>query len=383
MGSRRAGRPGLLLTLALALSVMALPGADAAATAGDRAPADESTGGAGDVEDGLAWRTVLERAAVAARQVSYAGEVIWVTRTGDTQHVVTADVRNDPVEMVVGDPADVTLRLGADGGWLTASSQGWFLPLPPVEPARDDLERMITKYEIAVAGTDWIADRPCTIVEVHRRGDGLLRERLWVDDDTGLLMRRETYEGGEQPVRMVAYLSLDLHTRRAPSPAARAGRVGLDRGLLAEREQGITAIDEQGLSALREAGWVVPDALPGGFAPLGAYAVASAESQPLQLVYGDGLYVVSVFQQTGHPDWSTLPPGAERVESLAGKAYEWPGAVPSRIVWEAEGRTWSLVGDPPPQELLALAAALPQASDPGLWQRLRRGLGRLWSMVSP
>jgi negative regulator of sigma E activity len=329
------------------------------------------------------WRDVLERAAAAARELSYEGEAIWVTRAGEAQHVVTVDVRNNPSGMVVGEAADVTLRLGPDGDGLLASAEGWYVPLPPVESARDDLTRITDKYDVVVAGSDRIVDRPCTVVEIHSRRDGELRERLWLDDDSGLLLRRETFEGSPEPVRLVAYLSLDLRVRRPDSSAARSERITAHGGTLSEREQGVAPVDERGLAALREAGWVVPGALPGGFEPVGAFAVSSAESQPLQLLYGDGLYVVSVFQQAGHPDWSTLPPGAEEVEGLGWKAYEWPGAVPRRIVWEAQGRTWSVVGDAPPQEMLTLLHALPQPFEPGLWQRLRRGLGRLWSMVSP
>jgi hypothetical protein len=328
------------------------------------------------------WREVLDRAVVSARQLSYAGEAIWVTRTEAGPHVVTVEVSNDPDGMVVRDPDDITVQLGSDGGGSMASAQGWFVPLPSIEGGRDDLERITAKYDVAVAGSDRIVDRPCTVVEIHHRRDGELRERLWIDDDSGLLLRRETFEGDVEPVRLMAYLSLDMRGRRGGSQAVSAERRATEAGL-SEREQGVLAVDDRGLSALREAGWVVPDVLPSGFEPLGAFAVSSAEGDPLQLLYGDGLYVVSVFQQLGLPDWSTLPPGAEEVEGLDWKAYEWPGAVPRRIVWQAQGRTWSLVGDAPPQEMLALAAALPLPSEPGLWQRLRRGVGKLWSLVSP
>ena len=92
---------------------------------------------------------------------------------------------------------------------------------------------------------------------------------------------------------------------------------------------------------------------------------------------------MSLFEQRGALDPETLPEGAQRSSAFGFDAYTWPGAVPQRIVWEAGGSTWSLVGDAPPDELAAMTAVLPQPVTEGVFDRIARGLGRLWSWMSP
>jgi sigma-E factor negative regulatory protein RseB len=335
------------------------------------------------------WREVLERAAQAARSTAYTGEALVVTTEGDDRsHVARIQVASSGAGLTMGGDGEARLRLGVGGGTLD-DGLGGEVALPPIEVgSRDDLRRLGAKYHVAVAEGDRVMDRPCSLLEITRRADGALRERLWIDDDTGLLVRRETFDGGAEPVRLAAYLSLSLDPERTGARAGRSTHVRLSgpaEPAPAEPpgRKVADAVDERERTALRSAGWIVPDALPEGYVPVGAWAVDAGDSQPLQLVYGDGLYVVSVFQEHGTPDWGSLPAGASRVEGLDFPAWEWPGAVPSRLLWEAEGQTFSLVGDAPPGELLMLAAALPRPQGPGLLTRLRRGLGRLWSAVTP
>jgi sigma-E factor negative regulatory protein RseB len=329
------------------------------------------------------WREVLKRAAEMARTEAYAGELLWVIYAGDRPYVTRAAVRNTPRGgLVVDAEGGPTVELDAPGGRVSDVQEGWALTLPDVGAAPDGADLLEAKYDVSLAADDRLLDRRCRTLEIRRNDDGTLRERLWVDNRSGLLLRRETYDGDGEVVRLVAYLSLDL---RAVHPGGRhASRT--ESSALPERSHAVTRVDDRGLAALREAGWTVPEALPGGFQPVGVFAVAAEESQPLQLVYHDGLYAVSLFQQTGTPDWSSLPAGAEELDGfggLDGPVYAWPGAIPQRYVWTTGGRTWSLVSDAPADELEAIVAGLPQPEAPGFWERVGRGLGRLWSAVSP
>ncbi|HVM13908.1 MAG TPA: sigma-E factor regulatory protein RseB domain-containing protein [Egibacteraceae bacterium] len=329
------------------------------------------------------WRDVLLRASEAAQRRRYTGEALSIAWSDGEPHVVLSDVHRDRDNLTVSFPDRFSVRLGAEDGDIVHEEEGWLAPLPAVN--HDDAEKAVAaleeKYEVAVTGEDRLLDRPSTRLEVRQRADGSLRERLWVDEDTGLLLRRESFEGAGRRLRLIAYLSLDLR----PGAAVRAGgRAARDGGTerLDRRSQAISPVDPDALSALRQAGWTVPATLPGSYEPVGMYAVDGSHSQPLQVVYGDGLYTVSIFQQRGRPDWDSLPEGAEPAKRLGWHAYEWPGAVPQRLVWEASGTTFSLVGDAPPEEFFAIAESLPNPQGGSLADRLRRGLSRLWDWVS-
>lgn len=353
--------------LGVAVAVLAAPGLVTAAHAG--APVDGTE--------------LLERTAEVGRATPHHGQILWVTWTDGESHVEMVDVEQHGSDWTMRTPGETTVELSPGGGGLVDHRQGWFVPLPrPQGHVARPARHLEEKYSVQVRGTERLLDRPTTRLEVRRRADGLLRERLWVDDETGLLLRRETYAGDEL-LRMAVYVSLDLSR---PLEGAVAPAIS-EPVPLQPIDRGVQPVRPRGLDALREAGWVVPESLPGGYVADGGFALSSTASQPLQLVYDDGLYTVSLFTQPGAPDPGSLPDGAVPVEwdTLPDgfAAYEWPGAVPQRLVWAAEGKTYSLIGDAPPDEFRAIAAALPHERPMGAMDRMRSGFSRLWSWVSP
>ena len=331
------------------------------------------------------WRGVLDRAAQAAEKRAYIGESLWVTYEDGEASVSTFMIESTgDGEISVADETRYAVRLGDDGGSLADHERGWFFPLPAADLAKahKGLNRLEAKYSVEIVGREQLLDRPCQRLEITRRSDGRLVERLWVDDTSGLLLRRETYAGADQLLRMVSYLKLDLDPSATRTEtdvrATRGQRPGQVR-----REQEVVEVDEAGRSALRAAGWVVPEELPGGYPTDGSFAVSAEETQPLQTVYSDGLYTVSLFEQRGSLDPSTLPEGATISDVYGFPTYTWKGAVPQRVVWEAGGSTWSLVGDAPPDDFAAMVRSLPAPEHDGFGDRMRRGLGRLWAWVSP
>ena len=343
-------------------------------------------GSAGPVAAERGWRSLLDRATQAAEERAYVGESLWVSyEDGDSAVSSFLVMSSGRGEISVADRSRYSVRLGSDGGALADHERGWFVPLPAADLAKAHkvLDRVAAKYDVAIVGTQRLLDRPCTLLEMTRRSDQRLVERLWIDDRTGLLLRRETFAGRDQLLRMVSYLKLDLN----PSALSRTGDDARpSRGQRTDEKrqsQDVIEVDEADREALRVGGWTVPAQMPGGYVTEGSFALSAIDSQPLQTVYSDGLYTVSLFEQRGVLDPATLPEGAEVTTDLGFEAYTWPGAVPWRVVWEADGSTWSLVGDAPPDELQAIAAELPRPVREGFFGRIGRGLGRLWSWVSP
>ena len=340
---------------------------------------------AGAAED-RQWRSLLDRAAQAAEKTAYVGESLWVTYEDGQPSISSFLVHSSGNgDISVTDDSRFAVRLGNEGSSLADHERNWFFPLPAADLARahKGLNRLDAKYDVDIVGTERLLDRSCVRLEIVRSSDRRLVERLWIDEESDLLLRRETYAGEDTLLRMVAYQRLDLNPadRLRSSDTAHATRGQRPRQL--RQEQDVSEVDDIGLAALRDAGWVIPEALPGAYASEGSFAVSAADSQPLQSVYSDGLYTVSLFEQRGSLDPATLPEGAVISSDFGFPAYTWPGAVPQRIVWEADGTTWSLVGDAPPDELQAMALELPKPVPDGFFTRIGRGFGRLWSWVSP
>lgn len=322
----------------------------------------------------LAGMSALERAGADLR-----GELLWFGRIDDDATMRVFDVHRTDGTLVLRNPAGYTLGMGRQGG-LADHDEGWFvpLPMPGVSSANKaaDLDALEHKYRVRLLGDSTVAGRPCARLELRRRADQVVRELLCIDHELGLVSRRESFAPDGRIERLVAYLRLEAG---APSTAPAPDKLPLQR-----RDMGSVPVRSDGVAALRRAGWHVPAELPAGYRLAGTYAMTPEGSQPaLQAVYRDGLYTVSVYQQRGRPDWTALPQGARRADDLPWPAYQWPGAMPRRLVWEAGGVAYSLLGDPPEEEFLTIAAALPHDAPPGITTRLRRGLRRLWSWVSP
>jgi negative regulator of sigma E activity len=319
------------------------------------------------------WRAVVAFAAEAARERQYRGEVVWATWEGDRPSVTLVQVAhaNGRVALQVGAGSGSATQ---DGQAETAGGMPTGVPDAHMGVARvPDAGRLAEKYDVSGPTTSRMLERRCALIEIRDRASQQLRERLWVDAGTGILLRREAYEGGEL-LRLAAFIALE----EAPSRP-----VGRSPAALGEEvPEPPPPVDAGGVEALRAAGWTIPDQLPGGYRLEAVYAHAGGAGPPLQTVYGDGLYTVSLFEQRGTPDWETLPNGARPVDRFASRAYEWPGSVPRRVVWSGQEATFTLVGDPPPAEFRAIVDALPQAPDRTWFGRVLDTVGRWWGRVT-
>ena len=291
--------------------------------------------------DAVAGRTpvqILTDAVARGHQQAWTGETVVMERRGEEQVVTrTAHRRAD------GAVGDVV-------GWTGV-------------PAVTD------KYTVTFGGVEYIVDRRTVRLDVHLRGDGTLRERMWIDGSTGLFLRRETYaDDPEEPERLITYLSLDLQQPLAVAQQAR---------------QVLPVTSDAQLAALRAAGWVLPEQLPGGYRLVGVLVLPDTPGAPVQAIYSDGLYAVSLFSQPGVPDFDTLPDGAVSVEEVPTEAFEWPGTSPARMVWAGDGHVLSLVGDAPRHELVAMVEDLPAGDPQSLADRLVRGLRRIAGALAP
>lgn len=341
---------GVLAAAILVPFVAAVP-----ADAGDDEPSMPAPLGSGDPRQ-------LLTATVAALEQPHVGRVSVITFSSAGPRVADLDVRVDamggmelrrPTRWLVGGPGE---------GWLRTST-GAVSATPVATGARMDVDAVLDHWDATVGPPRGLDTGPATPVHLVRRSGAAVEEVLYVDHVTALPVRRETRGADGQVLRVVAYTSLtrvDVGGPAEVQPADLAGSPG--------RAQ---------LAAIVDAGYDVPRTLAAGF---DLVELELGEGMAVAR-YGDGLSVLSVYQQHGRLDPSQLH-GAS-VLTVAGRdVWTWPGSEPLRLVWTGEDRTWTAISDAPLPVVSDALASLPgEHVGHDTPSRIVRGLARAWDWL--
>ena len=355
-----------------AVSAMVALGVAAAHTAAQEAVSDDAaaleTVGGAPAGDGDAAR-LLARAVEAGDELSYDGEVAVVSLADDGPRLATLTVARGEGGVRVGRGDDEEFGRADGEGFLRSSSR--LLRVGGIERVPAHVGRLEDKYSPRLEGTRELDTGTATVVALVDSDLEVVRERLYADDDTGLVVRRETFDADGEPVRLVAFTELRPGATQVDMPAS--GHRSVEQHEVEPRE----------IVRLREAGFVVPERLGRGFELLATLDVPAASVPTAHLVYGDGLYTVSVFQQLGRLDRRAVAAATELTTDDGASVWRWPGSEPRRLVWTGEGITFTALGDAPTDEVLAAIAELPSEPAPGLFGRLVRGLERIGRGLMP
>jgi hypothetical protein len=240
-------------------------------------------------------------------------------------------------------------------GRLVLQAGGWSLVAPGDPSTVGQAPPLADKFDMtAMVGPD-VAGRPTLLVDV-RTLQGDTDERLYLDVDTGLVLRREQIDNG-QAVRIVEFTSIHI------GPVAQEATLPIHRDDLPQRLQPSALIAPFRAASRLAAGYV----LVGVQRRMGI----------VQALYSDGLHSLSVFEQAGALDVGRLPRSGEVVTVARGSGvrYGWPGG--QVITWQSGQATYTVVGDGPAGEVLAAATSVPPARRLSLVQRVRYTARRL------
>jgi hypothetical protein len=238
-----------------------------------------------------------------------------------------------------GKPNDITVDITDDNGSIEVNSGqarvfdrgtrtyfksrlGWSSAL--IEPEPEHLPAPDHRWTLSVRRGPPIVGRPTQLVEATR-GDGTAAQKLYLDADTNLLLRREVLDEAGRVQRSLEFLDLTVETGpplHAPTGVSTHRAVPLDRV---------------------PSGYEAPSQ-PSGYVLVGL----SRHPNGVELLYSDGIFTVSVLEQRGEIDWGALPKGGvgDEVGGHRAQRYQEPGA--DVLVWERDGTVFTSVSDAPP-----------------------------------
>ncbi len=292
---------------------------------------------------------LLQGAARAGTSMTYAGTQETVAWRGAEAGSRRAQVSHDPTrgslvdaEQPVADTAALDPRL---------------------------LVLLAANYTLSVTGPGRCAGRAASTVTATR-ADGSVAGRFWIDQASGLLLRREVLDGQGGRLRDSAFVSVAVGRSGSSTPTAAPALPSSST-----------------LTELRARGWQVPPTLAGGFRLFDTSLTTPRPGRDvLHLAYSDGLSSASLFTQRGR--LGSDPVAGFEPETVAGRRVWVHQAAPERVVWAGQDRVWTLVSDAPEPAVRAAVAALPgrdapDVDDGGLLARFARGLTRLLGMLNP
>jgi negative regulator of sigma E activity len=232
-------------------------------------------------------------------------------------------------------------------GWLTVWSQQ---AAPEVPPASE-------KWVLSVRDGPTVAGRPTRQVDATDRHDDRVRERLYLDESTNLLLRREQLDTRGRTVRAVGFTSIG-------EPAG-----ALIGAIPAEAPRAPARSTSRQPRVLREvaAPFRAPRNAGDRFRLAGRY---DEDHGTLHLFYSDGLFSVSVFEQEGDLDPTGLPAGAES-RTLGGRdvrQYRTPGGVV--MVWQSGDVVYTTVSDAPVDQIDDVVADFGPSGSPNALDRV-------------
>ncbi|HEU5301394.1 MAG TPA: sigma-E factor regulatory protein RseB domain-containing protein [Acidimicrobiia bacterium] len=276
---------------------------------------------------------VIERARSASADTTIAGtiEVQWLE--DGRYHVERAGARADGTSFIVG--RGDRRAVGTDGvRWLpdaeepdTGEAVAWgSAPTPDPDAA----------WDLDLGRSSSVAGRAAIVVRA-RDEDGAVRARFFVDEDTDVLLRRDVLDRDGTVIRSVRFTQIRLAegSPAVPSPPTRSPAVPQPPS------------DDDGSES-----FPAPEHLDPGFRLLGRYLHPDGA---IQLFYADGLFSLSVFEQAGVVDWSSIPAGGVRGEVGGNRAHTFATATGTVVVWGTDDVVLTAISDAPPD---AVAVAL-------------------------
>jgi negative regulator of sigma E activity len=297
---------------------------------------------------------LVRQALEAPRHISYVGQlqtIRWGTRVANAtiqrvEHLAPSSTRRTFLapEALYGE-YDITL-----GTTTTKIDPKGHRAMVSENPSSDNLTAMnssiallVANYRAVIGPVEIVAARPATTVSLVNRYTGERMMRLWIDNQTKVVLAKEAYhQDGSlawrsrfDEIRFTGEIPNDVFSTALPPDFQQVeGRRFAD-------------ITDDLQHALDDAGFKPenPRYLPDGFHIIGAENSIFRGLHNLHLLYSDGIRTLSLFENNtdSEPDFGGMKPSVTHFE---GHDAEYVKDGPTTLLtWRENGLAFALIGD--------------------------------------
>jgi hypothetical protein len=290
--------------------------------------------------------TPLDQARLAAQTSSFSGSIDVEWRDGRVRRRQRLEVKAANGVLLVDGP---TPLMAFSRERLVQEDAAWDV-LWPAAFGRLSRPDHTAKYDERVSVGPELLGRPTVIIDI--RTGRRVRERLHVDAASGLLLRREQFDDRGRVQRSMGFRSLRIEPGSSPLP----------------RPEGEVADGLRLVTAGRLRGAYSAPALAAGYRRTGVFR----RDDVVQVVYSDGIYDLSIFEQRGRLASKAVPPGGRpvRIGGAKGWHYTWAGG--QVILWHAGRTVYTVVADGPYDDVLHAVRGVKGSAGPSVAHRFRQ-----------
>jgi len=286
--------------------------------------------------DALSW---LQRIPAATQTLNYTGTFVY--RSGsesETSRIIHSVGRHgirERLEMLGGHPREI-VRSGdevkcflPDSKTIKVDKQTDHKVFPALLPK--NLQNISEHYEVIKGGIERVAGHECQLIVLQPKDKLRYGHRLWIDTDTGMLLRSETLNTKSEPIQQFEFTRIRIggkidHSELTPRFLARSRAWHVENS-------GAVATNLEAL------GWTIKPELPGFKKMAEMMRTQGGSSKVGHVIYSDGLAAVSVFIEPMADKASMPPPGLSRrgainiySREVAGHLVTVVGEAPARSV---------------------------------------------------
>lgn len=245
----------------------------------------------------------LKTVAFAGHQTDYSGVFVYQygshVETSRIAHVVEADGEYEKLESLDGPKREIIRHHGqvwcySQHKMVQVESQQGKGQFPLMLP--DQLSALSANYQVRELGQDRVAGYNTQVILFQPRDNLRYTHKIWVDTETGLLLKSAVLNDKQQVVEQYAFTELKVggevdHAWISSSATKNLPGIGQERLPLNKAAMSVNS------------GWVV-DAMPSGFKKtMELLRPMHGKHAPVtQLVFSDGLSAISVFVELADKD---------------------------------------------------------------------------------